>query len=466
MSTPFETNKQLTAGLNGTYNAQNNLLATHIEQLKMLIHVSIEHYWQKPVLPNETPLWETEWNSEYEYDNSYYASFLKASNLSIIETIILLITIVPHVNPGFFDNIIKEALPVGGDFPEFGGVRASNHRGMLPTGETAQYILAGNNLQRRILMQKVLVEGHLSEKNIVGIETVKDGEPQMSGRLIINNEWLNRMLTGVEKAPKFGPDFPAKRIATAMTWDDLVLNNYTQNQLNDIVIWVEHNETLMQDAVMKRKVKPGYKALFHGASGTGKTLTASLLGNHLNKEVYRIDLSQVVSKYIGETEKNLETIFIKAIDKNWILFFDEADALFGKRTEVKSSNDRYANQEVSYLLQRIEDYPGLVILASNIKSNIDDAFLRRFQSIIHFSIPNAEERLKLWQKSMPASYSLEPTIDLKKIADKYELNGAAILNIVHYAALQAVAKKDQYIRAADIIEAMRKEYRKEERSMN
>lgn len=386
--------------------------------------------------------------------------------LTTQESMIFLIVYIPHIYPNFYDEVIKDAMPQGGDFPEFGGVRGSNHRGLLPTGETVQFIIAGNSLQNRLIIQHLLTDGPLIRYTILSIERVKDGEPLMSGRLILDHEWLDRLLTGVEKAPKFGPDFPAKRIATAMTWDDLVLNNYTQNQLNDIVVWVEHNETLMQDAVMKRKIKPGYKALFHGASGTGKTLTASLLGNHLNKEVYRIDLSQVVSKYIGETEKNLETIFIKAINKNWILFFDEADALFGKRTEVKSSNDRYANQEVSYLLQRIEDYPGLVILASNIKSNMDDAFLRRFQSIIHFSIPNAEERLKLWQKSIPASYSLEPTIDLKKIADKYELNGAAILNIVHYAALQAIAKKDQYIRATDIIEAMRKEYRKEERSMN
>jgi SpoVK/Ycf46/Vps4 family AAA+-type ATPase len=112
----------------------------------------------------------------------------------------------------------------------------------------------------------------------------------------------------------------------------------------------------------------------------------------------------VVSKYIGETEKNLEKVFVKAENKNWILFFDEADALFGKRTNVQNSHDRYANQEVSYLLQRIEDFPGLLILASNLKSNMDDAFLRRFHTIIHFAIPNAFERLKLWEKAFPASY--------------------------------------------------------------
>jgi len=388
------------------------------------------------------------------------------SHLTPQECVIFLIAYIPHIYPNFYDEVIREAMPQGGDFPEFGGVRGTNHRGLLPTGETAQFIIAGNDLEKRCHIQQFLTEGTIVKHAILSLETVKEGEPPMSGRLVPDQEWINRLVTGMETAPKFSPDFPAKKITTAMTWDDLVLNNHTQNQLNDIIVWVRHNETLMQDEIMKRKIKPGYRALFHGPSGTGKTLTASLLGSHLNKDVYRVDLSQVVSKYIGETEKNLEKVFAKAENKNWILFFDEADALFGKRTNVQNSHDRYANQEVSYLLQRIEDFPGLVILASNMKSNMDEAFLRRFHATIHFTIPNADERLKLWEKALPAAYRPEPGINLKTIADKYELNGAAILNIIHYATLQSISRDDRYIRLADITEAMRKEYRKEERTMN
>ncbi len=382
------------------------------------------------------------------------------------ETMLFLIAYIPHIYPSFYDEVIKDAMPQGGDFPEFGGVRGTNHRGLLPTGETAQFILAGSDFEKRMLIQFMLSMGTLEKNGIVTLEMVKEGEPPMSGRLMLSEEWISLLITGREVPPKFSSSFPAKKITTTMTWDDLVLNTNSRNQLNDIVIWVKYNDALMTDDVMKRKVKPGYRALFFGPSGTGKTLTVSLLGKHLNRDVYRIDLSQVVSKYIGETEKNLETIFTKAENKNWILFFDEADALFGKRTNVQSSHDRYANQEVSYLLQRVEDYNGLVILASNLKSNIDDAFLRRFNVAIHFSVPNADERLVLWRKAMPEAYQPEPIIDLKKIADKYELNGAAILNIVHYAALKAVSKNDEYLRFEDIIEGMRKEYRKEERTMN
>ncbi len=139
--------------------------------------------------------------------------------------------------------------------------------------------------------------------------------------------------------------------------------------------------------VLSKKLKPGYKILFYGPPGTGKTMTAALIGRECNMPVCKIDLSMAVSKYVGETEKNLELIFAHVKDKDWILFFDEADALFRKRTEVKDVHDRYANQEIAFLLQRLEDYPGLAILAGNFKSNIDQAFIRRFQSVIHFPLP-------------------------------------------------------------------------------
>jgi SpoVK/Ycf46/Vps4 family AAA+-type ATPase len=228
---------------------------------------------------------------------------------------------------------------------------------------------------------------------------------------------------------------------------------------------MKHSATVLMDEVLGKKLKPGYRALFYGPSGTGKTLTATLLGKQFQKDVYRIDLSQIVSKYIGETEKNLEKVFLKAENKDWILFFDEADALFGKRTNVKDSHDRYANQEVSYLLQRVEDYPGLIILASNFKSNIDEAFIRRFHTMIHFPLPNAAERLILWEKMMPASYKPEPAVNLKELASKYDLTGAAILNIIYHATLRCLSNKDEFIRLPDMLEAIRLEYKKEERSM-
>jgi ATPase family associated with various cellular activities (AAA) len=398
-------------------------------------------------------------------DGSLLTETMIHYRLGFEECMLLLMALYPHVEPNLLDQTIQEFLPQGGDFPEIGGIKGTNHRGTLPTGETALFIIAGKDLDRRLQLQVLLQESSaLVRDRILWLEPVREGEPLMSGRLVLSPDWLHKFLTGVEPPPKFGPDFPAKLVSTEMGWEDLVLDAYTQSQIDEIRIWLRHSPTLLQDELMKKKLKPGYRVLFHGPAGTGKTLTAALLGRQFDKEVYKIDLSQVVSKYIGETEKNLENIFSRAERKDWILFFDEADALFGKRTQVQSSHDRYANQEVSYLLQRVEDYPGLLILASNFKNNIDEAFLRRFHSIVYFPLPGAAERLDLWKKAFPASLQPAPGLDLRMISDKYELTGAAILNIVHYAALQTLAKGERCIALQDLQEGINKEYRKENKT--
>jgi hypothetical protein len=382
------------------------------------------------------------------------------------ERILLLIALVPHLQPNFFESIILENLPAGGDFLEFGGVKGVNHRGMLPTGETAQFILAGMDLDRRLGIQGYFSEGHaFSAQNILWLEPVREGEPAMSGRIVLSREWADRLLLGREPVPRFGPDFPAKRISTNMVWEDAVLHPQTLQQVGGISEWLVHHRKLEEDGNLGRKLKPGYRVLFHGPSGTGKTLTAALLGKQFGKDVYRIDLSLIVSKYIGETEKNLEGIFKRAESRNWILFFDEADALFGKRTNVQSAHDKYANQEVSYLLQRVEDYPGLLVLASNFKNNLDDAFIRRFQALIHFPMPNGSERLQLWRKTMPAALLQDESVNLPDLARQYEMSGAAILNAVQYAALQAHAGGRSSIMHADLLDGVRKEFLKEEKSI-
>jgi hypothetical protein len=256
---------------------------------------------------------------------------------------------------------------------------------IAPTGETAQFVLAGDDLAKRLEVQRMLSSGHwFVREHVLWVEPVRVGEPVMSGRLVLDPEIVEALTTDTVSTPRFSTEFPAERIDTAMDWDDLVLNPRTSKQIREIEHWVTHNDTLLREWDMGRRLKPGYRALFHGPPGTGKTLTATLLGKQTARDVFRIDLSRMVSKYIGETEKNLSRLFDKAENKDWILFFDEADALFGKRTDIRDAHDKYANQEAAYLLQRIETYGGLVILATNQRGNIDDAFLRRFQAAIHF----------------------------------------------------------------------------------
>ncbi|MGB5979407.1 MAG: ATP-binding protein, partial [Cyclobacteriaceae bacterium] len=217
---------------------------------------------------------------------------------------------------------------------------------------------------------------------------------------------------------------------------------------------------LLYDWGMIRKLKPGYCALFYGPPGTGKSLTASLLGKRTGRDVYRIDLSKTISKYIGETEKNLAGIFDRAEHKDWILFFDEADALFGKRTNISDAHDRYANQEVSYLLQRREEYNGLVILASNLKSNLDEAFTRRFQAMIQFPMPQTAERLQLWEKGFSNKTVLESHEELQEIARSYELSGGSIINVIQHSSLMALRRGEHVIQTRDIMDGIKREYRK------
>ena len=177
--------------------------------------------------------------------------------------------------------------------------------------------------------------------------------------------------------------------------------------------------------------------------------------------MFRIDLSRVVSKYIGETEKNLARLFDRAEHKNWILFFDEADALFGKRTEIRDAHDKYANQEVAYLLQRIEGHSGLVILATNQRGNVDEAFLRRFQAVIHFPVPGADDRRDLWQRTFPSQIEIADDVDWRDISTRFALTGAGIVNVAHFCAIEALANPTPAVDRAFLESAIVRELVKE-----
>ncbi|MDT7828234.1 ATP-binding protein [Pricia sp. S334] len=388
------------------------------------------------------------------------------ADLTKDEKTLLLLALCPHVYGNLLDSVIQGKLDSTGDFPQLGGVRGKNFRGFLPTGETVLFLLGGTELEHRKKVYRYFSADHFFAENyILWLEEAPEGEPMTSGKLVLSQDYVDLFLQGKVSKPRFSLKFPAERITTEMEWDDLVLNPETQDQIRELRTWLAHGDTLMYDWGMSKKLKPGYRALFHGPPGTGKTLTASLLGKYTGKEVYKIDLSMVVSKFIGETEKNLANLLARTEKTDSILFFDEADALFGKRTSVRDAHDKYANQEVSYLLQRIENYSGLVILASNLKSNIDDAFVRRFQAIINFPLPKASERLLIWQKAFPKKVRLHTDVDLPGISQKYELSGAEIMNVVQFACLRALQVGKETIHGPDILKGVKREFQKGGRIM-
>jgi AAA+ superfamily predicted ATPase len=256
----------------------------------------------------------------------------------------------------------------------------------------------------------------------------------------------------------------AARLDAPYRWDDLVVPERQRVLLRSISAYLRHRDRVLSDWGYERTVArtQGLKVLFAGESGTGKTMGAQVLGAELGLDLFRVDLATVVSKYIGETEKNLERIFTAADGSNAILFFDEADALFGKRSEVSDSHDRYANIEVAYLLQRMEAYPGAVILATNYKRNIDDAFIRRLDFVVDFPFPEADDRRRIWSLVIPSAAPIADDVDLDFLATQFKLSGGAIRNCSLAAAFQA-ADEDAEIQMRHLVRAVAQEYAKQGR---
>lgn len=439
--------------------ANATTLRSELQWLANLIDARFKIYWQQE--GSLSDIFEIE-PPDLSEDSSMYAEVVKHYKMTPTERMILLLSLAPHVQPHLLDVFYVKNANYDRGFTEFGGIKGQNHAGFIPTGETAAFILAADNLERRFSLLEIFGEEHYFNKHkILKLSQTHADEPFLSGILTLSVEYLNYFTNGISHKPDYNINFPAKRITTQLDWSDLVLQDDTFEEVMEISDWIRFGGQLLDEWGMSKKIKPGYRALFYGPPGTGKTLTASLLGKSSGLDVYRIDLSMVVSKYIGETEKNLSTIFDQAQSKNWILFFDEADALFGKRTQTSSSNDRHANQEVSYLLQRVEDFPGVVILATNLKANLDEAFTRRFQSMIYFPMPGPVHRKKLWEHAFSAHTVLDQDVNLEEIAEKYEMAGGAIINVSRYSSLMALKRGSNVIWMKDIITGIRKEFGKD-----
>ena len=393
--------------------------------------------------------------------DSEYARLMEENNADLEDRLIIMLAMAPHLQPQLLDIFFTKNSDFDRGFSEFGGIQGKKHSGFLPTMETALVLLAMDNTANRIShLHRFHPDYWLYTNSILEFDDGEPNEPQTTRPLTVSQSFVDLCTIGEERAPTFSANFPARLLETKLIWDDLVLDAYTEEQLLELEVWLNSGNQIFVDWNIDNRIKPGYRCLFFGPPGTGKTLTATLLGKRFSRQVYRVDLSMVVSKYIGETEKNLEKIFQQGENKDWVLFFDEADALFGKRTNVNDSHDRFANQEISYLLQRVEEYPGVVILATNLKANVDDAFARRFQAMIHFPMPSPEERKLLWANGFNG-IDLHDGVDLVKIANDYEMSGGSIINVIRYAVLMATHSNRTEIISNDILKGIKRELLKE-----
>ena len=253
----------------------------------------------------------------------------------------------------------------------------------------------------------------------------------------------------------------ARKIQPAYRWENLVLASDSLKRLRELCDQFRYRDKVYDEWGFGRSRLSGrgLAALFAGPSGTGKTMSAEIIAGELGLELYRIDLSQVVSKYIGDTEKNLGRVFAEAERANAVLFFDEADALFGKRSEVRDAHDRYANIETGYLLQRMEEYDGVMILATNFRKNMDEAFVRRLQFVIDFPYPTVVDRVRLWRNVWPRQASCPTAVDMQRLAERFEITGGNIRNIAVAAAFMAAADGGP-IGLPHLLAAARREHQK------
>ena len=381
-----------------------------------------------------------------EYTDAY-SCFVKDNSLTAEERVLILLALAQYLDPLFFAGLTTPA-------NHFMLVQCNKTGLLLPTGETFIRLIAEGSHQNRIDAHRYLGTDHLFyRKSVIDLGEVNEGVANLFGVLKLTPSFRELFLYNRHNKPRFSPEFPAHLLETPLGWNDLVINPATADRLDEIRSFLEYGDALKQGWGLSKHYKPGYRCLFYGPSGTGKTLAATLLGKHIERDVYRVDLSSVISKYIGETAKNLSSLFNTAEDKDWILFFDEGDALFGKRVDTAQSEDKnshFANQDIAFLLQRIENYNGLVIVASNFRKNMDDAFSRRFQSIVHFDILLPEIRKKYWEDNLPRNVILGPGIDLDVISKRHHLSPASIINIINRVSLLTIRKNSTEIKSADL----------------
>jgi hypothetical protein len=441
------------------YEASLETLNRELEWLNHMINYRFSDYFQQS---NELPYPPA---PDLTFDASFYAQTIRDLQLNDEGRLLILIALAPHLRPAVFDIFFTKNATIDRVYAEFGGLKGEKHSGFVPTGETAAFIICGNDLQKRFELQRLLDhQGLLYKKNILSLGFTNEYEPIWSGELILSKEYLTKFTLNEEYKPRFSPSFPANLLTTNLNWEDAVFDHKVLGEIQHINAWIKYEGQIMNEWGLDRYLKKGYRTLFHGPPGTGKSMTAALLGKSNGMDVYRVDLSSLVSKYIGETEKNLARLFDMAESKNWILFFDEADALFAKRMKTQSSNDMFANQQVAFLLQRVEDYNGVVILATNFKDNVDEAFLRRFQSMIYFPKPNSSLRLELWERHF-SKFDLSK-VDLDEISKNYEITGGSIVNILRYCSIASAKRNSDQVQEKDILLGIKRELYKEGVTLN
>jgi len=439
-------------------NKNSIVIENEFNWLKKLIDLRLNYYFKDDDsflnIPNAPTL---------NNDNSNYSKWIIDNKLSDIDRLIIVSSLANIYYPEIFDKFLITNKGLNKRFTEFGGKLDSENSRFIPTLGTISFIMYGRKFEAAFKLQEILNDNYVLNKTSSIIFSTTTDQSFASTTFSLSESLFQFITIGKKYRPNYNSQFPALVLKTELQWDELILSPVIMEEVENINTWIKYEHEISNNNVLLKKISKGYKCLFYGPPGTGKTLTATLLGKKNNKDVYRVDLSQIISKYVGETEKNLAQIFNIAENRDWILFFDEAESLFSKRTSVSDSKDKFANQQTAYLLQRIEDYDGLVILATNLKPNIDRAFSRRIQSQINFSVPEYFERRILWTNALSGLSNIDKKI-IAKIAKDYIVTGGNIKNIIQYAWLLSKRNKTT-ISENELLIGIRRELGKEGKSV-
>jgi AAA+ superfamily predicted ATPase len=454
----YKTRNRNTSSLDETQIAFNaEVLNNELNWLATIVNIRVQEMISggnnelppAPILPNE---------------KTSYGELIEEYKLTEKERLVLIVALAPQLRPELLtDELRDNERSIKILHPIYGGVIDQSSLHVYPTMQTVIYFLSGKDNLKQLHHQLYIRKSNLFTEQIIflGSSYSSEDEDNYRNQLVkIAPEYTEYILSGEKPRLDFGSHFPAKHGSTNLSWDDLVVDEHCMDQINEVKAWMNHAKQMNSMA----KIRPGFPCLFFGPPGTGKTLTATLLAKHYGKDVFKVDLSMIVSKYIGETEKNLAALFDRVENKDAILFFDEADALFTKRTGVSNSNDKWANLEMSYLLQRMEEYEGLTILATNMRNNLDSAMVRRFGAMIYFGRPAIPERAKLWDKLKPEGIVFEGKIAMPQL-HKADVTGANITNIYKYCMAQILEHKLKHIDHALLFKALRRELSKENRTL-